>query len=79
MRYVGGVRFCSGSSLPQVKRSLSVAILWLRWAPEQLKGEGNGNPSNQQKVRGLNNISKVIGLVKDKDLTQNFRAIHSES
>ena len=36
-----------------------------------MEGERNGNSSNQQKVRGLNNISKVIGLVKDKDLTPN--------
>jgi hypothetical protein len=38
-------------------------------SPEELKGEGNRKLSNQEKVRGLNIISKVIGLVKDKDLT----------
>jgi hypothetical protein len=43
-----------------------------RGTSEQLKGEGKGDSSNQQKVRGLNNVSKVIGLVKDKDLAPNF-------
>jgi hypothetical protein len=38
-------------------------------SPEELKGEGNRKLSNQEKVKGLNIISKVIGLVKDKDLT----------
>ena len=48
----------------------AVYWLWLQErTPEKLKGEGNGNSSNQEKVRGLNNIPKVIGLVKDEDLT----------
>jgi len=57
------------NDLPQTTKHGEQSRSSWKHGPEKLKGEGNGNSSNQEKVRGLNKISKIVGLVKDKDLT----------